>query len=273
MTSEADLQVQIAAATEYEDFFVPALFRDWPWRMIEAARIEPGHRVLDVACGTGIVARTAIERVGSDGRIAGVDINAGMLSVAARLAPAIEWRRGPAEALPYPDDSFDAVVCQFGLMFFADRRQALVEMLRVLAPGGHLAVSVWERLERTPVYASEVSVLDRIAGSRAADALRAPFVLGDLDALGKLVADAGLPHAAITTYTGLARFPSVRSLLEADLRGWLPLMGVALPEDTIQTILIEAERALAEYAAPDGTLTFESPAHVVTARKPPVGSP
>jgi ubiquinone/menaquinone biosynthesis C-methylase UbiE len=87
--------------------------------------------VLDVACGTGILASEASARVGPNGYVAGVDPNPGMLAVAARIAPSIEWRKGTAELLPYPDQSFDAVVSQFGLMFFIDRHQALREMLRV----------------------------------------------------------------------------------------------------------------------------------------------
>jgi ubiquinone/menaquinone biosynthesis C-methylase UbiE len=91
------------------------------------------------------------------GSVSVLDANPGMLAVAARLAPGVEWRQGTAESLPYSDQSFNAVVRQFGLMFFTDRRQALREMLRVLAPGGHLAVAVWDSLANTPAYAAEVT--------------------------------------------------------------------------------------------------------------------
>src|SRR5262245_6199314 len=105
-------------------------------RLADAVRIRPGERVLDVACGTGVLARQAASRVGSEGSVAGVDPSPGMLAVAKRLAPAIAWRQGTAEALPFEDGSFDAVVSQFGMMFFADRGRAIREMLRVLIPGG-----------------------------------------------------------------------------------------------------------------------------------------
>jgi ubiquinone/menaquinone biosynthesis C-methylase UbiE len=141
-------QEEIAAADAYEGLHVPALFQQWAPRLVEAAGVRSGHRVLDVACGTGVLAREAAATVGGDGFVAGLDASPGMLAVAERLAPEIEWRRGAAESLPYEDRSFDAVVSQFGLMFFRDRSAALREMSRALAPGGRLAVAVWESLER-----------------------------------------------------------------------------------------------------------------------------
>jgi SAM-dependent methyltransferase len=191
-----------------------------------------------------------------------------MVAVAKHLAPAVEWREGVAESLPFSDQSFDAVVSQFGLMFFTDRRQALREMLRVLAPGGHLAVAVWDSLDNIPAFARLVALLDQIAGSRAADALRAPFALGDRQELGALFSEAVAPPAEITTHLGAAQFPSIRTMVEAELRGWLPVMGVILTEDQIGRILQEAEQALCSYAAMDGRVTFQLSAHLVTAMKP-----
>nr|HMQ56640.1 methyltransferase domain-containing protein [Anaerolineae bacterium] len=128
-------QVSRNAAEVYEAFFVPALFQPWTSRVADAAKIQAGQRVLDVACGTGILARTIAERVGPTGSVVGLDINKGMLAVAQQQAPGIEWRHGLAEALPFDDDSFDAVVSQFALMFFENKDAALSEMVRVLRPG------------------------------------------------------------------------------------------------------------------------------------------
>lgn len=257
----------IAAASAYEELHVPALFEQWAVRVADAARVRDGDRVLDVACGTGVLAREAASRVGSRGAVAGIDPNPGMLAVAHRLDPGVRWRESSAESLPYDDDAFDAVVSQFGLMFFTDRSAAIREMKRVLAPGGRMAVAVWESLSRSEAYPIEVGILERVAGSEAAEALRAPFVLGDPTELEKLFRSAGVESLDVTTHRGTARFPSVRKMVEADLRGWLPVMGVVLPEGQIQQILAEAERALAHYVTADGTVRFQSPAHIVSGTK------
>lgn len=258
---------QIAAARAYEALHVPALFAEWSTPVLDAAEVAPGHRVLDVACGTGVLARAAKARVGANGFVAGIDPDPGMLAVAAQLAPEIEWRESSAESLPYPDQAFDSVVSQFGLMFFADRRKALREMARVLRPGGKVAVAVWDRLENSDAYPIEVEILERIAGKPAAEALRAPFVLGDREALRALFEGAGLASTRLTTRKGTARFPSIRVMVEADLRGWLPVMGVVLDETTIQRILDEAEGALHRYVTAEGTIVFDAPGHIVTGAK------
>ena len=262
------LQAQIDAANAYEALFVPAVFGQWAASVVNAAQIQPGQRVLDIACGTGVLAREVAARTGPTGSVVGLDPSPGMLVVAERLAPAIEWRQGVAEALPFPDHAFDAVVSQFGLMFFTDRRRALHEMLRVLVPAGRLAVAVWDALDHIPAYASEVGLLERVAGRRAADALRAPFVLGDQTDLATLFEDAGVASVDITTQHGTAQFPSIRTMVEADLRGWLPVMGVVLTEDQIRQILEEAEQALSPYVTCDDGIRFDSPAHIVTGTRP-----
>jgi SAM-dependent methyltransferase len=252
---------QIAGARAYEALHVPALFKQWCPRVLDAAGVARGHRILDVACGTGILAREAAVRVGPTGSVAGVDIGSGMLAVAKELAPIIEWRECAAESLPYPDWSFDAVVSQFGLMFFSDRSGALRQMIRVLKPGGRLAVAVWDSLDNSEAYPEEVALLQRLAGKEAADALRAPFVLGDRAELIALFETSGVKSVNVEAYTGTARFPSVRTMVEADLRGWLPIMGVVLREEQIDRILNEAEEVLAKYVTADGKAVFHSRAH------------
>jgi SAM-dependent methyltransferase len=191
-----------------------------------------------------------------------------MLEVAKQLAPSVEWREGVAESLPFEDQTFDAVVSQFGLMFFTDRREALRQALRVLKPGGLLAIAVWDSLENIPAYADEVALLQRLVGARAAEALRAPFVLGHRHDLTTLFADAGVATVEVTTEKGVARFPSVRVMVEADLRGWMPVMGVILTEQQIADILEAAEHELSPYVTSDGTTSFETSAHLVTGTKP-----
>lgn len=259
---------EIAAAVAYEELHVPALFRQWAPVVVEAAQIRPHQRVLDVACGTGVLAREAALHRGEDGFVAGIDISPGMLVLANRQAPEIEWRVAPADSLPYEAESFDAVISQFGLMFFPDRSASLREMMRVLAPGGRFALAVWASLEESEAYPVEVALLERLAGQRAADALRAPFSLGNLETLTGLFEDAGTPPAGVATHHGRARFPSIRTMVEADLRGWLPVMGVVLNEEEIERILEEAEQDLGQYVTAEGTVEFDSPAHIITGRKP-----
>ncbi len=258
-------QVTGTAAEIYEDFFVPALFREWAPRVVDAARIQPGWRVLDVACGTGILARTVAERVGAKGSVIGLDLNEGMLEVARRKAPNIEWRQGRAEALPFDTHVFDATVSQFGLMFFEDRRAALQEMIRVLRPGGHLVVAVWDSLENTPGYATVVALLQRLFGGKVADALRAPFVLGDLQLLQSLLTQAGIPDAEITVEKGTARFPSIRSWMYTDVKGWT--LADMIDDAQFELLCQEAEQVLRTYTAADGTVAFSSPAYMITATK------
>ena len=265
--SEPTLQAQIDAANAYEALFVPALFGQWATRVADVAQIQPGRRILDVACGTGVLAREAVSRTGSTGHVAGLDPSPGMLAVAKRLAPAVEWREGAAESLPFLDRSFDVVVSQFGLMFFTDRVRALREMLRVLTSGGSLVVAVWDSLDSMPAYAAEVALLERVAGRRAADALRAPFVLGDRHGLASLFQDAGADSVKVTTHQGKATFPGIRVMVEADLRGWLPLMGVLLTEREIARILQEAQHVLGSCVTAEGRVTFGASVHVVRAAK------
>ncbi len=152
-------QVVAAAADVYEEFFVPALFGAWPDRVLDAGGVAAGDRVLDVACGTGVLARAARKRLGESGEVVGLDPNPGMLTVAQRLEPGVTWQPGVAEELPFGDDSFDRVVSQFGMMFFTDAEQAVAEMARVLVPGGSVAVAVWASLEETPGYLAMVGLL------------------------------------------------------------------------------------------------------------------
>src|SRR5215207_4961505 len=173
--SQPGLATQIGAATSYEEGVVPALMREWAPRVVAAGGIRPGDRVLDVACGTGVLSRVVAEAVGRAGSVTGLDLDPGMLAIAARTAPRSAWLRGVAESLPFRDATFDAVVSQFGLMFFQDRSRALREMWRVLRPGG------------------------RMAGSAAADVLRSPFVLGNRAVLEQTFAAAEIPLSSLIT--------------------------------------------------------------------------
>lgn len=263
--SEQNLQSQIEAAKAYENLFVPALFGQWAPINVTAAQLQPGQRVLDIACGTGVLTREIANRVGQDGTVVGLDPNPGMLSVAGDLAPAVDFRQGTAESIPYPDHSFDAVLSQFGLMFFQNRRHAVLEMFRVLRPSGRIVVAVWDAIEEISGYAAELALIERFAGQIAADAVRFPFSLGNRDDLSALFDDTAATSVDISTRQGVARFPSIRTMVEAELRGWLPVMGVHLSEEQIDQILTEAETELSSFTNEDGAVVFDVSAHIVTA--------
>jgi ubiquinone/menaquinone biosynthesis C-methylase UbiE len=258
-------QVSQSAAEIYESFFLPAIFAQWSDLVLKAAKLGPGQHVLDVACGTGILARTAVSFVQPNGRVVGLDLNEGMLTVAQQKAPDVEWRLGQAEVLPFEDQSFDAVVSQFGLMFFVDRRQALAEMVRVLRPTGRLAVAVWDSLENTPGYAAVVGMLDRLFGTEVAEALRSPYVLGNKTELADLFSELPLKNLQIETYMGAARFSSIADWMFTDVRGWT-LAGM-IDDEQFAMLLREAEVVLRPFITQTGSVQFAVPAHILTAQK------
>ena len=261
--SNARGQVSTGAAEIYDRFFVPALFGRWAATVAEAAGVKRGDAVLDVACGTGVLAIEAAKRAGASGRVAGLDCNAGMLAQARTKTADIAWREGAAEALPFGDGEFDAVVSQFGLMFFEDRAKALADMRRVLKPGGRLAVAVWAPLDETPGYAAMVSLLERLFGAKVASGLQAPYCLGDPEELRAVFAAAGMPEAAVVLHEGEAEFPSVDDWVATDIKGWT--LADCIDDGQFEMLKREARRELAGFAGADGTVRFRHPCIVVTA--------
>ncbi len=255
-------QVARSAAEVYEEFFVPALLQGWATRVMQAAHIQPGQRVLDVACGTGVLACTVAGRVGSNGAVVGVDPSEGMLAVARRKAPAIEWRDGRAEALPFEANSFDAVVSQFGLMFFEDRRLAIQEMMRVLRPGGRLAVAVWDAVENLPGYAELANLLQRLYGDQVAETFRAPFALGDPQRFAVLFEEAGVTGADVTRLESSVRFPSLREWLRIEIKEWL--LADKMDDARFEGLLNEAESVLQPFIMTDGAVVVSAPGYIVT---------
>ena len=257
----------VAAGRGYESLFVPALFEAWTKHLIDGAKIQEGSHVLDIACGTGVLARNALAHTGSNGRVVGADPAPGMLAAAKEIEPAIDWVLCSAEALDVDDETFDSVISQFGMMFFKDRKESAAEMFRALKPGGSLAIAVWRSVEHNPAYADIISVLQNQVGTAAADALRLPYSLGNSDEVTAVLEGSGFAEITVEAKTETARFPSSRQMVEAELRGWLPLFDIFLSEDKIDDILIESDKTLGKYAGPSGEAVFPTSAHVFTARK------
>jgi SAM-dependent methyltransferase len=223
MPPEQRWQLAGDAATVYEDHLVPAIFAPWAQPMVELAGVAAGDRVLDVACGTGIVARRAAEVAAAGGAVVGLDLNPGMLAVARSLPPPagapVEWVQASAMELPFRDGSFDAVTCQLGLQYMPDRPAALAEMRRVLRPGGRLAVMVWGPIAESPGFDALAGALDRHVGDDAAAIMRAPFALCDPGAIRALLEGAGLTAVAVTSRPGTVRFPSAADFVRHQCTG------------------------------------------------------
>jgi ubiquinone/menaquinone biosynthesis C-methylase UbiE len=198
----------------YQKYFVPAIGRPLADDLLAAATLRPGERVLDVACGTGVVTRLAASQVGRAGTVAGLDVNPGMLSVARAVTPsdmAIDWYETSAEAMPLSDGSFDVVLCQMGLQFVADKLEALREIRRVLKPGGRVVVNL---PGPTPeLLAAFGDALARHIDPKCAGFVNIVFSLHDAEQLRGLITDAGLRDIDITRTHKTLRLPAPEDFL------------------------------------------------------------
>jgi ubiquinone/menaquinone biosynthesis C-methylase UbiE len=266
-------QLDGSAPELYQRYLVPAVTAMWAADLVDRAAPREGERILDVACGTGVVARIAAEPVGATGRVIALDLNPGMLAVA-RSFPAvtgavIEWREGTALALPFADEAFDIVFCQLGLQFFPDRPQALQEMRRALALGGRLALNVFGPIEHNPATYALATALDRHISPSASVAKRTEHALADTEQLRRLVADAGFHSIEIETVSKLVRFPSPADYVRIQLAA-TPLASVVAQYDTasrerlVEELVKDVGAALATYTKLDG-LTFPQEVHFVLA--------
>jgi ubiquinone/menaquinone biosynthesis C-methylase UbiE len=251
------------AARVYEEFFVPALFGQWPERVLDLAAVEPGHSVLDVGCGSGVLARAARRRIGPTGRVAGVDPNEGMLAVARENSSAVDWQAGFAEELPFETGSFDRVLSQFAAMFFEDRERAFEEMARVLSVNGAAAVVTWASLEEAPGYAALADLLDDLFGGDAAEALRAPFSLGEVEDLHRLMS-AAFANVTVERHEGTAEFASIEDWVHTEIRGWT--LAGSLGDDEFEELLRLAHGRLGRFAE-SGRVSFPAPALIAVARR------
>lgn len=256
----------------YERHFVPAIGAPSARRLLDAARLRDGERVLDVACGTGVAARLAAEAVGATGSVAGVDANPGMLAVARAATPAglsITWHHGSAEALPVADVSVDVVLCSLGFQFFADKAGALREMRRVLAPGGRLAIGT---PGPTPaLFQALDDVLADHLGPEASMFVDAVFSVHDPAEVRSMLDAAGLADVEVTTAPLRLRLPPPADFLWQYALG-TPLAAVAASLDHEARAALE--RAAVERWRPftDGdALVLEVGSLVATAHRPGQG--
>jgi ubiquinone/menaquinone biosynthesis C-methylase UbiE len=271
MADQEQWQLDGSAPELYQRYLVPAMTAMWAADLADRAALGPGQRVLDVACGTGVLARLAAERVGAAGSVDGIDLNAGMLAVARSLAAPVRWHHGSALELPFADAAFDVVLCQLGLQFFPDRPLALREMRRVLADGGRLALNVFGPIEHNPATHALSGALDRHAGPGASLAKRTEHALADATQLRALVAQAGFRDVAIATATKAVRFPSSADYVRIQLAA-TPLASLVAARDAdgrdrlVAALIDDVGVALAPYTGDDG-VTFPQEVRVVLARR------
>lgn len=257
-------RISTAAAEVYDREFVPALFGPFAALFVEAMGLTAGARILDLACGTGAVALAAERRRGTGAGITAVDINPAMLAVARRKSREIAWREAAAEALPFADGSFDAVLCQFALMFLADRTTALREMARVTRPGGRIGFTVFETVANSPAYDRLVPLIDEIAGQEAAAALAVPFRLGDPAAIAAELEAATLAAAEVRPVAVTVRHPSLDAWIDTEIGGWT-LAGM-VSAGQLERIKRAAREALAAHVGADGRVAFAARAWLVIIR-------
>lgn len=254
-----------AVARTYEAKFVPAVFAIWAPVLLDIVCVGPGDAVLDVACGTGVVARHAAERVAPGGSVTGVDLHPAMLTVASRLRPDVEWRQGDVATLPFRDGRFDVAVCQMAFMFFPDPDLAVREMIRVVRPGGRVAALVPAALDAQPAYRVFVDLAVRHAGPSARSLLGTYWNCGDLDRFTERFVTAGLDVRASVPRSKPARFDSVDDFVHTEI-GSTPLVE-RLDPAAIERICADARVAMAQWGTDGG---FEIPlvCNVVAASLP-----
>jgi ubiquinone/menaquinone biosynthesis C-methylase UbiE len=268
-------QVEGGAAELYQHHLVPAVTAGWAAGLVDCVGMSRGERVLDVACGTGVVARAAAKRVGRTGRVAGIDINAAMLGVARGLpaggGAAIGWVQGSVLSLPFAAASYGVVLCQLGLQFVPDQPAALAQMRRVLAPGGRLGLNVYGPIEHNPATFALAQALDRHLGPDASMIKRAEHALADAALLRTLAAEAGFTQIKIVAETRTVRFAAVSDYVRIQLTA-TPLASLlqhqpGRPGQRLAEVLIADVAAALQPYQTAGGLAFPQEAHVLVANR------
>ena len=268
-TAEEHWQMDASAPELYERYLVPAITSHWASDLLDRIALRRGESVLDIACGTGIVARLAAQR-GHAGRLVGIDLNTAMLTTARTKSAEIEWIEGSALALPFDEDSFDVLLCQLGLQFFPDRQLALKEMVRVLKPGGRAAWNVFTAIERTPAAHALVQALDKYLGPESSRTKRSEHLSCDAREIGAWAKRAGFDEVEVATVNKRFTFPSMLDYVRIQLTA-TPMAGLLKDKDAeererlVLSIADDAASRIAPSMLADGKLAFPQESFVVLA--------
>ena len=257
------------AAETYQRHFVPAIAIPVSAGLLAAAELHPGERVLDVACGTGVIARRAAELVGPTGSVTGIDLSPDMIDVAkATEGPAgahIEWHVADATSLPLPDARYDVALCQMGLMFMEDRAAALAEMRRVLTPGGRIVLNTPGEIQ--PAFeVMEEAIVEHIS-PELGGFVRAVFSIHDPGTLASLLRAAGFEGVTADVYRATLRLPAPVDFLwqYINLTPMGPFVAQA-PEEAQAAMERQAVEGWHPYTV-DGRLRVEQPMVVAAGRR------
>ena len=267
MTETNDWQVPGSGAEIYETVFVPAMMGEWAPRIMALATPQPGERILDVACGTGALTRVVAQSIGPNGQVVGLDLSPESLVVArtSKLDPStaapIEWREGDVSAIPFENETFDIVFCNFGLMFFSDRVAALKEIRRVLKPNGRLALAVWGSITKCPGQMAMKETWEHHFPDHAG-LFAAQHSLGDPEIVLSLLQDAGFRDVSAQTAMGAVHLPSPGHLA----RSYGAMAGIQADEKTRTEVINEVSVALQSYVGAEG-LEYPIEAILASARK------
>lgn len=246
------------AAENYQRFFVPSIGGPVAEDLIQAASLQPGERVLDVACGTGVVTRLAAERVGAAGRVTGLDVNPGMLEVARSETPsnvAIDWCEAAAESMPLADEAFDVVLCQMGIQFVPDKPVALQEMRRVLSTGGRVYVNVPG--PRPPIFGIMAEALARHISSEAASFVDLVFSMYDVDEIAELMRSTGFREVHVQTKPKALHLPPPADFLWQYIHS-TPIAEAVVHADSNKLDALERDVCMQwQESAADGSLSAE----------------
>ena len=248
----------------FERILVPSIFERYARDLVDRARpIGPSDRILDLGCGTGIVARVLAERLGGAARISGLDLSPAMIARARAIAPEVDWHEGNAAQLPFGERAFDLVLSQQMLQFVPDRGAALSEIRRVLAPGGRLLATTWRARSEQPLFEALGVVAEKHLGkpNDKRFGLDAEGLAGELRELGFV----DVQCEAVSLVESYREFPVRPSTMAAnfDLSAFEP---VEL-EQRFAAIERESADVLARFRE-NGAITAPSVTNLIRARLP-----